>query len=176
MSIFFRNIPKDYWIIAPRAPNKASINGYSWRASVQRGNWPTVEMFKPAADGLIELIGRWGETHDLDVSVFDAVGFSQGGALVCALGVLHGDRLKKMGVLAGFAPEGIHNLLKPGMLGGKKYFIAHGTLDETVPISMARRTVELLESAGAEIDYCESETGHRINAECLKSLRNFLVG
>jgi phospholipase/carboxylesterase len=79
-----------------------------------------------------------------------------------------------MGILAGFAPEGAEDVLKADLFSGKNIFVAHGTLDEMVPISMAFRTVRLLESAGASVHFCQSEVGHKLSADCLKALEHYL--
>ncbi len=175
MSIFTRNFPADYWIISPRAPFVAAPSGYSWRAPAPRGSWPSVDLFRPSVDGLVDLLNRWAVANNLDASSVDVVGFSQGGALSFTLGVLYPDRVQKIGILAGFAPLGTEDVLAPNLFFGKKIFVAHGTLDEMVPISMALRTIQLLKNAGAQVIYCESEVGHKLSAECLKALEFYLV-
>jgi phospholipase/carboxylesterase len=175
MWIFTRNFPAEYWIITPRAPYTAHPSGYSWRAPAPRGSWPSVDLFRPSIEGLVELLERWANANHLDASTIDVAGFSQGAALTLTLGALYPARVRKMGILAGFAPEGAEQILTPGLLNGKNIFQAHGTLDEMVPIAMARRTVQLLEAAGAKVTYCESEVGHKLSADCLKALETYLV-
>jgi phospholipase/carboxylesterase len=174
MWIFTRNFPAEYWIIAPRAPNSANPSGFSWRAPAPRGSWPTVDLFRPSVDALFKMLERWANTNRLDASTVDVAGFSQGAALTLTLGALYPARVRKMGILAGFAPEGAEQILTPGRLNGKNIFLAHGTTDEMVPIAMARRAVQLLEGAGAKVTYCESEVGHKLSADCLKALENYL--
>jgi phospholipase/carboxylesterase len=175
MWVFTRHFPPEYWILAPRAPNKAQESGYSWRIPAPRGTWPTVELFRPSVAALIEFVNRFAANNGLDASIFDVAGFSQGAALTLTLGALHPDRVRKMGILAGFAPEGAEQLLTPGRLSGKNIFVAHGTLDEMVPIDMARRAIQLLKGAGAQVTYCESEVRHKLSSDCLKALENYLA-
>ena len=175
MWIFARNFPSEYWIIAPRGPYTAQQGGYSWRAPASRGSWPTVDLFRPSIEALIELLERWANANHVDASTVDAAGFSQGGALTLTLGALYPARVRKMGILSGFAPDGAEQILTPGLLVGKNIFLAHGTLDEMVPIAMARRTIQLLEGAGAKVTYCESEVGHKLSADCLKALENYFA-
>ena len=175
MWIFTRNFPAEYWILAPRAPNVAHPGGYSWRAPAPRGSWPTVDLFRPSVEVLIEFLDHFASVNNLQASTVDVAGFSQGAALTLTLGALYPARVRKMGILAGFAPEGAEQILTPGLLSGKNIFVAHGTLDEMVPIAMARHTIQLLEGAGAQVTYCESEVAHKLSAECLKALENYLV-
>jgi phospholipase/carboxylesterase len=172
--IFTRNFPAHYWILAPRAPNPAEQGGYSWRAPAPRGSWPTVDLFRPAIAALLDLLPKWAAAHALESFPVDVAGFSQGAALTLTLGALHPERVGKMGILAGFAPEGAEQVLTPGRLNGKAIFMAHGTLDEMVPLPLARRTLQLLEGAGAQVAYHESEVKHKLSAEGLKAFENYL--
>jgi phospholipase/carboxylesterase len=175
MSIFTRNFPADYWIISPRAPYTTIPSGFSWRAPAVRGSWPTVDLFRPSITALIELVDHFADANGLDASSFDVAGFSQGGALTLVFGALYPARVRKMGILAGFAPEGAIEILTPGLFKEKRIFLAHGTLDTMVPIEMARQTIQLLENAGANVIYCESEVGHKLSADCLKALENYIT-
>ncbi|RPH62095.1 MAG: hypothetical protein EHM81_02905, partial [Chloroflexi bacterium] len=175
MWIFAHNFPADYWIIAPRAPHVASKRGYSWRSPVVPGSWPSIENMRSSADGLVDLLGDWSKANGLDASTFDVAGFSQGGAMTFTLGALYPDRVGKMAILAGFAPQGAEQILAPAQFNGKNIFVAHGTLDELVPIEMARRSIQMLENAGAQVTYCESEIGHKLGAECLRALETYLA-
>jgi phospholipase/carboxylesterase len=175
MWVFTRHFPAEYWIVTPRAPNVTLPGGYSWRAPAPRGSWPTVDLFRPSIEALIEFLDHFASANNLDASSVDVAGFSQGAALTLTLGALYPARVRKMGILAGFAPEGVEQVLTPGRLGGKNIFMAHGTADEMVPIVMARHALQLLEGAGAKVTYCESEVGHKLSADCLKALENYLI-
>jgi predicted esterase len=60
-------------------------------------------------------------------------------------------------------------------LAGIPIMIAHGIQDETVPIAMAREARKSLESSGVKVSYCESETGHKLGANCARQLADFFV-
>jgi len=79
-----------------------------------------------------------------------------------------------MGVLAGFVPAGLEELIAQRPLAGKSIFVAHGTQDEMVPIDRARNSIELLEQAGAQVTYCEDEIGHKVSRTCMRALENYL--
>ena len=175
MWVFARNFPADYFIVAPRAPHAAQQTGYSWRAlPAKRDGWPTIDLMRPSAAALIDLIDGFARANSLDAATVDVIGFSQGAAMTFTLGALYPQRVGKMGILAGFAPEGAEQILAPGQLNGKHIFVAHGTLDEMVPVAQARRSIQLLENAGAAVTYCESEVGHKLSADGLKALEVYL--
>jgi phospholipase/carboxylesterase len=175
MWIFARNFPSDAWLLAPRAPHTAPEGGYTWRTPVS-GGWPTLETLRPSVDALLGLLDAWAPANGLEAAPVDGVGFSQGAAMTFALAVLYPARLRKAAILAGFAPEGAEKALLPGQFEGKHFFVAHGTKDQTVPVEQAQRSIHLLEGAGAQVSYCESEVGHKLSIECLGALEEYLAG
>lgn len=175
MWVFTRRLPADFWIIAPRAPHPADPQGFSWRPpQASTFGRPSLETLLPAAEGLIRLIDEYSAAVKLDASHFDVMGFSQGAAMTNVLGLLYPQRVRKMGVLAGFVPAGLDDYIAQKPLTGKNIFVAHGTQDEMVPIDRARASMELLEQAGATITYCEDEVGHKLSSGCLRALETYL--
>jgi len=176
MWLFARDLPKDYWMIAPRAPHNAEPYGYSWR-TVHPGTFgrPSFEQLLPAAEALIQLIDEYQASAKLDASrSIDVMGFSQGAAMSSVLAFLYPQRIRKVGILAGFVPSGVEEYIPNRPLDGKKIFVTHGTKDETVPVDRARASMEILERAGAEITYCEDEVGHKVSLNCVRALRSYL--
>ena len=175
MWLFTRGLSPEYWMIAPRASHAADPGGYSWRpphpATFGR---PSLEMLRPAAEGLIRLIDEYSASVDLDARQFDLMGFSQGAALVNLVGMLYPHRIRKMCVLAGFVPSGLEAIIDRKPLAGKKVFVAHGTEDQMVPIDRARASIKLLEKAGAQVAFCEDEVGHKLSAACRIALEGYL--
>lgn len=176
MWVFARRFPADMWMIAPRAPHHADPQGFSWRPPqpLTFGR-PSLEMLLPSAEALIRLIDEYAASVKIEAKQFDVIGFSQGGAMVNVLGMLFPERVHKMGVLAGFVPAGLDAYIEKRSLEGKQVFVAHGTLDELVPIDRARASMQLMEQAGASITYCEDEVGHKLSSNCLRALEEYLT-
>jgi phospholipase/carboxylesterase len=180
MWVFARDLPKDYWMIAPRAPHNAEPFGYSWR-TFQPGTFgrPTFEQLLPAAEALIRLVDEYLASIKIDASPqrrrrIDVMGFSQGAAMSSVLAFLYPDRIRKVGILSGFVPSGMDEHIDRRPLDGKKVFVAHGTKDETVPVDRAHASMEILKRSGAEVVYCEDEVGHKVSLKCLRALRSYL--
>jgi phospholipase/carboxylesterase len=174
MWVFTRDLPKQYWMIAPRAPHIAEPFGYSWRPT-QPGTFgrPSLDQLLPAAEALIRLVDEYQASAKMEASEFDVMGFSQGAAMSNVLAMLYPQRIRKIGILAGFVPGGLDEYIKQRPLAGKTIFVTHGTKDELVPIDRARASMELLEQAGAKITYCEDEVGHKVSLNCMKVLRSY---
>jgi phospholipase/carboxylesterase len=175
MWIFARGLGEEYWVIAPRGPHPAETRGYSWRppqpATFGR---PSLDSLRPAAEALIRLVDGYSSSVRIEAGRFDVIGFSQGAALTNVLAMLYPDRVRKMGVLAGFVPSGMDAIIGARPLAGKQVFVAHGTEDELVPVDRARASIALLEQAGAVVTYCEDVVGHKVSAACSRALGKFL--
>lgn len=175
MWVFTHNFPKNYWMLAPRAIHPAPQSGFTWRP-LQPGSFgrPSLEELRPAAEALIALVDTFARETGVDATTFDAIGFSQGAALTNVLSFLFPHRIGKTGILAGFIPSGMESLLEAKPLTGKSVFVAHGTLDETVPIDRARASIQFLRDAGAQVTVSESAVGHKLSLEGLRGLETFL--
>jgi phospholipase/carboxylesterase len=175
MWVFARDLPSHFWTIAPRAPHPSELSGYSWRP-LQRGTFgrPSLEELTPQAEALIRLIDAYQASAGIEAPDFDVMGFSQGAAMSTVLAFLYPQRVRKIGILAGFVPNGLEEYAAKRPLEGKSVFVAHGTQDETVPIDRARASMEVLEQAGAKIIYCEDEVGHKVSLNCMRALRSYL--
>ena len=174
MWVFARNFPTDYLLLAPRAPHPAPQGGFSWRPH-RDGTYgrPHLEDLRDAAEALIRLVDAYAAQSQMDASQFDVMGFSQGAALSNVLTCLHPHRISRAGILAGFMPSGMEEIVAKKPLTGKPIFVSHGTQDNMVPIDRARASMSLLEQAGAHITYCEAEVGHKVSADCLRGLETF---
>jgi len=178
MWVFARGMPAHYWMVAPRAPYAVGSGGYSWRPS-QTGNYDQLglEMLGSAAEALIRLVDEYSASagRTAAASVFDVMGFSQGAAVSSVLAFLHPHRIRQTGLLAGFVPRGLEELVTQRPLKGKPFFVAHGTKDEMVTVDRARASIALLEQAGARVTYCEDEVGHKVSVNCLRALQKFFA-
>lgn len=176
MWVFARSMSDQYWMVAPRALYAAEAGGFSWRTP-QTGNYDQLssEKLGSAAEALIRLVDEYSASAGIDASVFDLMGFSQGAALSCVLAFLYPQRIRKTGLLAGFVPKGLEELVTQRPVEGKPFFVAHGTKDETVPIDRARASIALLEQAGAHVTYCEDAVGHKVSVTGLRALQKFFA-
>ena len=178
MWVFGRDLPSHYWIIAPRAPHasRGQPGGYSWRPTqFENMDQLSLDQLRDSADALIHLVDEYFESVKVDSSLFDVMGFSQGGAMASLLTFLYPQRIRKIAILAGFVPGGLEELVSKRPLEGKPLFVAHGTKDQMVPVERARASIEILERAGAQVTYCEDEVGHKVSATCLRSLKEFFA-
>jgi len=176
MWVFARGLPAEDWVIAPRAPHTAEPFGYSWRpvdgdVAPQRSR---LDLFEPAVRSVLGLVDEYAAASGLKAEHFDVVGFSQGAVLASVFAMLHPERVRRLGLLAGFVPRGVDELIARRPLEGRQIFMANGTQDEIVSIEQARRSVGLLEQAGAQVTFCEADVGHKVSVDCMRALQAYL--
>ncbi len=176
MWVFAQRLPKQALLIAPRAPYASkheNLAGYSW-VETRAGQFSELQAFEPALASFEGLLAKLVSHYpNADFSGFGMTGFSQGAAFSFALALSHSERVSKLAALAGFLPAGGEGQLP--RLAKKPIFIAHGTEDETVPVAKAREAQAALQAAGASVRYCESDTGHKLGANCARELQEFFA-
>lgn len=171
MWVFAPRLLKHAILIAPRGLYATSDNGYSWHPEISKP-WPWINDFMPAVEKLIGTISSKNIPNG-DFSELHVIGFSQGAALAYTMAILYPERIASLVGLSGFLPDGMSGMLRAERLKELPVFIAHGTEDELVPIEKARKSVELLEGAGANVTYCEDNVGHKLSAKCFRGLEAF---
>lgn len=173
MDVFTRSLPRDAWLISPRAPFLTSTGGYSW-SSISTNSSRTTETLIDQARLLWFQIPEWQKLikaeEELSRSI---VGFSQGGAMALLISLLYPSQVIKTACLSGYLPEGTETLLPYNILQGRQYLIAHGIDDDIVPVERARQAAQYLQAHGAQVTYCENKVGHKVAASCLHSLSEF---
>lgn len=174
MWIFTRNLPIDYWIFAPRGPVQHPESGYGWLEHEQ--SLPTLDDFTQPAANMMKAFRRWTDGTGAETGVIDVMGFSQGAGMAYALGALFPEQVKRVIALAGFLPAEEPFPGRYQALRGKHIYIAHGTRDETIPVVKAQEAARVLQEAGAQVTYCESDAGHKLSASCLRGLNDFIRG
>ena len=173
MWVFGSRLPQDALLVAPRGLFPTPLGGYGWHPH-EIGSWPWVDDFRPVIEELLEILCS-DPFPNSDCSTVSMVGFSQGAALAFAFGMLFPARVELIAGLSGFLPEGADAIARNKPLTDKHLFLAHGARDQIVIVDRARSAVKILESAGAQVSYCEDDVGHKLSASCNNGLQNFFL-
>jgi phospholipase/carboxylesterase len=151
-------------VVTPRAPLQLpGLPGYHWYV-VPRVGYPDPDTFHAVYRELAAFHDELWDRTGLVPAKTVLGGFSQGSVMSYALG-LGTDRPVPAGILAfsGFLPvvEG----WEPDLAGrrGLRVLVAHGRNDPIMAVDFARRARELLEPAGLEVEYHESDVAHSID-------------
>ena len=174
MWIFARGLTP-YLIFAPRGPIR-SEEGFSWASQKILAEFSSFTDFLEVSDRL----GDWATafptnylTENLPIYL---IGFSQGAALALILSIRFPERFNRVAILSGFLPAGSQENLEDNTLSGSSFFFSHGKNDDIVPFIHGQKAAEVIKSAGAKVTFCNSETGHKLDAQCFKNLHSFITG
>ncbi|MGI8863495.1 MAG: alpha/beta hydrolase [Solirubrobacteraceae bacterium] len=163
-------------VVAPRGPLQLPGSpGYHWYR-VPRVGYPDPDTFEAAQRALASLHDEVSARTGIPLASTVLGGFSMGTVMSYALG-LDPERPPPAGILAfsGFIPtvEG----WRPELEGrtDTRVFIAHGRRDPVIDVSFARGARQLLEDAGLDVDYRESEAAHNIDPADVVRAGNWLA-
>ena len=177
MWVFTNQLDEDWLLISPRAPYPSrgtSLGGFSW-VDQRIDHWPLYTDFLASVEVLhIDLLELSRNFPDLDFSKLSIIGFSQGAAMGFVYSMVHSDRVKKLGLLAGFLPDNSEGYFQKRAGQPLDIFIGHGSLDNIVPVEKAYEGIELLRSAGLKPRSCITDVKHQLGSDCFKALTSFL--
>ena len=124
-----------------------------------------------AAGRLTRAIENFVRLYSLRPERVIGMGFSQGSVLLSAVALRGFVEFDGIAVLAGFVfqPETPLTIAKVPSV-----FIAHGTEDQTIPVSQARDGVETLRGLGVPVQYIEEEVGHKIGIQGTRALKAWI--
>lgn len=162
-------------VVAPRAPLQLpGTPGYHWYL-VPRVGYPDPDSFHTAYRQLADFHDAVFERTGIGPDHTVLGGFSMGTVMSYALG-LGGDRPAPAGILAlsGFIPtvDGWQPALADRI--DTSVLISHGRLDPVIPVTFARRAHDLLEQAGLQVDYHESDAAHNVDPDDIPRITAWL--
>jgi phospholipase/carboxylesterase len=150
---------------APRAWEAAPgmTFGFTWF-----DGWPPEpESVAASRDTLLTFIDEVKERYPTSALIL--AGFSQGAMMSLEVGL----RADVAAIIA--MSGGLYEPHLPDQTSPRPVFIAHGTMDDVVPVSYGRRARLLLEERGFDVDYHEYPMGHQIVMEEIEAVRTFLA-
>lgn len=177
MWIFQRALPKDWLVVAPRAIKDDPDGGYSWHPrhsdEGHSEEWASLVMFDEAVSAVVQFIKSLPDLYGADPEQIYLMGFSQGAATAIATAMCYPNLVQGIAVLVGFAPEDCEAEVGSGILDGLPVFMAVGLEDTTIPLVVSRKSAETLKTAGADLTYGEYETGHKLNSQGMRELKEW---
>lgn len=173
MQVIARNFPANACILFIRAPYKIEDGkGYAWLPP-GGGKDSDIAEYIPGLESMLEWLDSLEEIRQAGLP-FDLVGFSQGAAAAYALGLVWPQRIHRLAGLAGFLPAGSERYYAGRPLQGKNVFIAHGRQDDRIRIETGYQAESGMVQAGAAVDFCPADIGHKLSASCHSRLVQFL--
>ena len=170
MWVFRKTVPRPWLVVAPRAP-LPDHDYFSWLLQPP-GDWPDLDAFAPAVESLTRFLRVLPSLYNSDPERIYLMGFSQGAAVSFATALTNPTLVRGVAGLVGFAPDAPAERVE-GKLDGMPVFMASGTQDKTVPYERSQHAADLLRQAGADLEYHEYRTGHKLTSTGISDLREW---
>ncbi|HKR66967.1 MAG TPA: dienelactone hydrolase family protein [Thermoanaerobaculia bacterium] len=156
----FPNAPK------PFEPYPGQSFGWTWF----EGWPPSQESVSESRAILLEFLDEITARYSTTSLVI--AGFSQGAMMSLDVGLRTEKKLAGIIAMSG----GLYEVELPDLARhrGLPVLIAHGSLDEVVPVNYARRARRVLEDAGLDVEYHEFPMGHQVAMEEAEAVKRFL--
>ena len=176
---FAGELPDEYLVISAQAPYKLPPYGNAWYAINFNGsggkfsdNVQAVESRKKISAFIDEVV----EKYPVDKDNITLLGFSQGTILSYAVALSEPDKVKNVVALSGYINE---DILKEGYskndFSHLSIYSSHGTQDQVIPITWARRNPEILKRLDIDHVYSEFPVGHGVATQNLMEIKNWLA-
>jgi phospholipase/carboxylesterase len=157
----------------PRGPLALPPGGAHWYALGGIGT-PEPRTFHTSYTAASEWLDAFVAEHGLGFDKVVLGGFSQGGVMTYSLSLGAGrPRPAALIALSSFIPtvEDFEVDLSPPLPPAA---IGHGTLDDVIRVEWGRRARALLEEAGADVLYRETQMFHQIDPEFIREIAGWL--
>jgi len=168
-------LPKPVRFVFPHAPVRpVTINQgmrmRAWYDIFQFGGGPEDEAGIRASQKLVEKLVEAEKGKKIVLA-----GFSQGGAIVLQTALRHPERLAGVLALSTYLPLAA-TLEKERSAANKDLpiFMAHGQLDDIIPIDRAKRSHEVLERLGYPVTWKDYPMPHSVCAPEIEDISRFL--
>lgn len=158
----FPNAPK------PFEPYPGMAMGWTWFEG-----WPPVhESVAESREQMLAFIDAITTTYPTPEGKLVLAGFSQGALMALDSGLRTQKQLAGIVAMSGGLYE--HDLVELAPRAGLPVLIAHGTVDDVVPVQYARRARHVLEEGGLNVAFHEYPMGHQVVQEEAHDVRAFL--
>jgi len=162
------------FFLSLRAPYPFPVSGgFTWYEMADDGT-PDAEMFRESYDRLTAFIAEARRDYPVDPERIFILGFSMGTMMALCLALTDPGRFRGVIANSGYLPEGTGLDMRWNELAGMSIFLAHGTHDPVIPISLARKTRDLLQKSDASLVYREYPMGHEISSESLLDVSDWM--
>ena len=160
--------------LAPGGPLSLPPGGRHWYELGALGH-PPRESFLPTYERLTQWLDAIPEAHGVPIERTILGGFSQGAVMSYALS-FGPDRPVPAGTLAlsGFLPDVEGFPLDLENRQGYPVAIAHGTLDQVIPVQFGQAARDRLVAAGADVTYRESPVPHTLDPRELPTFTDWV--
>lgn len=176
---FASELPEELLIISARAPYQLQPYGNAWYAinfDAVQGKFSDNEQAKESRIAISNFIDEVIANYPVDKDNITLLGFSQGTILSYAVALSEPAKVKNVIALSGYInTEIISAEFEKNDFSGLSIYASHGSQDQVIPVSWARKAPELLKNLGIEHSFSEFPVGHGVHPQNFTELKKWLV-
>ena len=175
---FASELPSKYAVISLRAPYHLNPHGFAWYAihfDNKDGKWSDNQQAIKSRDIVVNCIHEIIEKYPIDKNNITLLGFSQGTILGLSIVLSYPEKIKNIIGLSGYVNE---EILKEDYhkndFKNLNVYSSHGTLDQVIPVELARKTKTFLSNIVPDLTYNEFPVGHGVSPQNFYDFKNWL--
>lgn len=171
---FSEELPDELRIISVRAPYEMGYGGYAWYAinfDADENKFSDIGQAKQSVQKIAEFIDELKlQYHPTKIFL---LGFSQGAILSYSLSLNFPNKVQHVIALSGY----LNDELLPQEISENittDYYISHGSVDQVIPVSWARKAPEKLTNLSLKNEYSEYPVGHGVAPQNFYSFKAWI--
>mgnify|MGYP003112675787 FL=1 len=176
---FANELPEELLIISARAPYKLQPYGNAWYAinfDAVQGKFSDNEQAKESRSAISNFIDEVITNYPVDKDNITLLGFSQGTILSYAVALSEPAKVKNVIALSGYInTEIISSGYEKNDFSGISIYASHGSQDQVIPVSWARKAPEVMKQLEIEHSYSEFPVGHGVHPQNFTELKKWLI-
>ncbi len=175
---FASELPDELFIISAQAPYPLPPYGNAWYAinfDSVHGKFSDDVQAVESRNKIAAFIDEVLENYPVDPDNLTLLGFSQGTILSYAVALSYPDKVKNVIALSGYINLNIlEKDYQNNDFSGISVYASHGTADQVIPVSWARKNPEILTQLGIEHTYSEFPVGHGVAPDNLREIVSWI--
>ncbi|WP_459209668.1 alpha/beta hydrolase [Aquimarina rhabdastrellae] len=175
---FASELPEELFIISVRAPHPMQPYGNAWYAihwDASDGKLNDVPQAIASRDAIVNFIEEAITAYDLDPTNISLLGFSQGAILSYAVALSYPEKVKNIVALSGYiSADFFADGYTSNDFSKLNIYCSHGSVDQVIPIQLARQTPSFLKSLGITTTLNEFPVGHGVAPQNFYQFKEWL--
>ncbi len=163
---FATELPNNMLIISARAPQQLSMGGYAWYTihfTNDLNKFSDIPEAIKARETIATFIDELQKKYQISPEKTFLLGFSQGAILSYSVAFNYPEKAQKIIALSGYInTDLLPETYKKTNYSHLDFFVSHGSVDQVIPVQLARKSEEILSSLNIEHIYQEYPVGHGV--------------
>ena len=177
---FASELPDQYYVISARAPYSLQYGSYAWYAitfDADENKFSDHDQAIRSRDLIAHFIEELVSNYPIDSNAITLIGFSQGSILSYAVALSYPQKVQRLVAMSGYLNL---DIVAPNYdknnFSNLSIFASHGTVDQVIPVSWARKAKPILDTLGIATTYKEYPIGHGVSPQNFYDFKNWLEG